>query len=286
MTLSQERQERKTAFPRRTLTGLLEESYEKIGNELGNFIPFKGEKSEGVRRLFKDWIKNSSSGSRVEDFLKSVEEWKGADNQHLSENLLVVITFLFERLIPELLDSQMGGKQYSGKILPRKIGRKKDFWNRLNSAYQDLQIQSLLRLVKKQSDTSPQRFLNEFFEDCELLLEDRISSDPVSFPGFRFAIEDALKKSSTPCGLITGTGKFKGEKGTYLSGFAISNSGFQAGAFDMASAEKFCALLVKCAKKRIPVICFISSGGMQTKEGAGALFSMAAVNDRADPIYR
>ena len=30
---------------------------------------------------------------------------------------------------------------------------------------------------------------------------------------------------------------------------------------------------------QIPVIAFISSGGMQTKEGAGALFPMAVVND-------
>jgi len=34
------------------------------------------------------------------------------------------------------------------------------------------------------------------------------------------------------------------------------------------------------------VVCFISSGGMQTKEGAGALFSMAAVNDRITRFVR
>ena len=54
----------------------------------------------------------------------------------------------------------------------------------------------------------------------------------------------------------------------------------------MASAEKFCRLLVECAEQHLPVICFISSGGMQTKEGAGALFSMAAVNDRITRFVR
>ena len=69
-------------------------------------------------------------------------------------------------------------------------------------------------------------------------------------------------------------------------GTVISNADFQAGAFDMASAEKFCKLLVHCAEQRLPVICFISSGGMQTKEGAGALFSMAAINDRLTRFIR
>ena len=54
----------------------------------------------------------------------------------------------------------------------------------------------------------------------------------------------------------------------------------------MASAEKFCKLLVECAEQHIPVVCFISSGGMQTKEGAGALFSMAPVNDRITRFVR
>ena len=37
-------------------------------------------------------------------------------------------------------------------------------------------------------------------------------------------------------------------------GAVISNVEFQAGAFDMASAEKFCRLLVECAERQLPVI--------------------------------
>jgi acetyl-CoA carboxylase beta subunit len=43
---------------------------------------------------------------------------------------------------------------------------------------------------------------------------------------------------------------------------------------------------VECARKRLPVVCFLSSGGMQTKEGAGSLFSMPIVNDRITRFVR
>ncbi|MGB1092141.1 MAG: biotin carboxylase N-terminal domain-containing protein, partial [Oceanobacter sp.] len=69
-------------------------------------------------------------------------------------------------------------------------------------------------------------------------------------------------------------------------GTLVSNLDFQAGAFDMASAEKFCKLMVECARLQLPIVCFVSSGGMQTKEGAAALFSMAVTNDRITRFVR
>ena len=69
-------------------------------------------------------------------------------------------------------------------------------------------------------------------------------------------------------------------------GVVLSNLEFQAGAFDMAACEKFCKLLVECARRELPIIAFISSGGMQTKEGAGALFPMAILNDRITRFVR
>jgi acetyl/propionyl-CoA carboxylase alpha subunit len=48
----------------------------------------------------------------------------------------------------------------------------------------------------------------------------------------------------------------------------------------MASCEKVCRLLDDCARLKLPVIFFISSAGMQTKEGGGSLFSMAIINER------
>jgi acetyl/propionyl-CoA carboxylase alpha subunit len=37
---------------------------------------------------------------------------------------------------------------------------------------------------------------------------------------------------------------------------------------------------------QLPIVCFVSSGGMQTKEGAAALFSMAVTNDRITRFVR
>merc|ERR1712000_396265 len=89
-----------------------------------------------------------------------------------------------------------------------------------------------------------------------------------------------------PCGVITGIGTIKIGEREQRVGALVSNLDFQAGAFDMASAEKFCKLMAKCAQLNLPIVCFVSSGGMQTKEGAAALFSMAVVNDRITRFVR
>jgi acetyl/propionyl-CoA carboxylase alpha subunit len=105
-----------------------------------------------------------------------------------------------------------------------------------------------------------------------------------------------LDNGVTPCGVVTGMGTFtnevnveadvdkktdpKKQKTSYRVGLVVSNVEFQAGAFDMASCEKVCRLLDDCARLKLPVIFFISSAGMQTKEGGGSLFSMAIINER------
>ena len=85
------------------------------------------------------------------------------------------------------------------------------------------------------------------------------------------SIEEAIAKGIPPCGAITGIARLKSGATTRHVGVVLSNLEFQAGAFDMAACEKFCKLLVECARRELPIIAFISSGGMQTKEGAGAL---------------
>ena len=123
---------------------------------------------------------------------------------------------------------------------------------------------------KAKRATGYQVFIDRFFDDFEELDNDLISSDPCAFPGFRISIEKALKAHLPPCGIVTGVGSFNDGAGDPVrTGVVISNVDFQAGAFDMASAEKFCKLLVECAERQLPVVCFISSGGMQTKEGGG-----------------
>ena len=239
-----------------------------------------------LKNRFETWFLrlNSIRGSRR--FFVAVEEWKKSIFTHLSDTLFVVVRTYFASLLVGHLRNERENYRYNGKIAPFSIGRKKDFWNRLNIAYRDLRLMDVLNGFKRQRRTGAQSFIDLFFKDFEELFEDRLSSDPCDFPGFRSSIETALDREQCPCGVIAGRGKFVTDTNEWEVGTLISNAGFQAGAFDMASAEKFCRLLVRCAEDRVPVICFISSGGMQTKEGAGALFSMAAVNDRITQFVR
>ncbi len=233
-----------------------------------------------------DWYLRVQRMPKNTEFFRSVEEWKKVAFPYLSDALLVVVTHLFESLLLSYIQSERDGKNYQGRIAPKNIGRKKDFWNRLNMAYRDLRINNVLRDTKNEKQTGYQRFIDTFVKNFEEYYADLLSSDPRSFPGFRLSIEQALAKNLAPCGVITGIGDFDVGDRTIRAGVLVSNVDFQAGSFDMASAEKFCKLMVECAEQHLPVICFVSSGGMQTKEGAGALFSMAAVNDRVTRFVR
>ena len=240
---------------------------------------------ETLREQIIDWYLRVHNMPKGGDFFRQVEEWKKLSFPHLADALFVVVTHLFESLLNSYIAAEREGKSYQGRIAPKNIGRRKDFWNRLNMAYNDLLMQNVLRAAKNQNRFGYSDIIDRYFDDWESRFDDLLSSDPCSFPGFRLSIEQALNKGLPPCGIVAGYGTFKGDTPTRV-GVLVSNVGFQAGAFDMASAEKFCRLLVECAEQHLPVVCFISSGGMQTKEGAGALFSMAAVNDRITRFVR
>ena len=248
-----------------------------------------GEVEDGVGKVqtqFFDWYQRMSALPRSSRFFRAVEEWKKNAVSHVSDTLFVVVTFLFEKLLASYLQAEWDGRRYDGRIAPRNIGRRKDFWNRLIQAYRDLLIRDVLQGYKRANATGFDTFIERFFDDFEERDRDLISSDPHRFPGLRLSIEGALQNGTPPCGVVTGIGRFKDGRGGLRAGAVISNTSFKAGAFDMASAEKFCKLLVACAEQQLPVICFISSGGMQTMEGAGALFSMAAINDRLTRFVR
>ena len=276
------------ALDKDTVANLLGDSLDTAMRSLGT--PASGESGEKTKLQlqFVDWYLRASNLPKASAFFRAVEEWKKVSFPELSDTLFTVVTFYFENLLGSyLLSERPDGKKYDPRISPRNIGRKKDFWNRLDIAYRDLLIQNLLNGYKRSHPIRYQDIIEEYFADFEERDNDLISSDPRSFPGFRLSIEAAIDKGLPPCGIVTGVGRFKTEdRGTITAGVVVSNVQFQAGAFDMASAEKFCSLLVECAQQHLPVICFVSSGGMQTKEGAGALFSMAAVNDRITRFVR
>ena len=260
-----------------------------IGSTLAEAAKSVGNGKDGIARLraqFFDWHQRIAKAPRAARFFRDVEEWKKNASPHVSDTLFVVVTFLFERLLTSHLQAEWDQRRYDGRIAPRRIGRRKDFWNRLMQAYRDLLMRDVLGKQKRAKALTPDIFVKEFFDDFEEHGGDLVSADPHRFPGLRVSIESALQKGATPCGVVTGIGRFKNGADGVLVGTVISNIAFKAGAFDMASAEKFCKLLVRCAERRLPVVCFISSSGMQTMEGAGALFSMAAVNDRITRFVR
>lgn len=234
---------------------------------------------------YSEWIDYFIRFNGRGAFLKDVEEWKRVAFTRLSDALLVLITFIFEDLLPRFLDAQTSGKSYQGKINPTRIGKRKDFWNQLEIAYNDVLVQRVLDDYKKRKLITVESLKERFFTDFDEQDANLMSADPVSFPGFRLSIERALKAGQTPCGVVTAIAKLNfGPKSKV--GVLISNVGFQAGAFDMASSEKMCRLLAECVRLRLPVVCFVSSGGMQTKEGPSSLFGMAIANDRITRFVR
>ena len=242
---------------------------------------------EELKASFNAWIEYFTDLSERGEILAKVEEWKSIGAPQMNASLFVIITYFFEKILPSYYASHEDTSKYVGAINPVRIGRRKDFWNRLTMGYQDLLIQAVLRSEKNKKNNSHTAFLDKFFTNFKESRTDLMTANLLEFPGFRLSVEDALDRDIKPCGLVSGVGEFKLASGEVQRvGVAVSNLSFQAGAFDMASAEKFCALLVKCAKQHIPVVAFISSGGMQTKEGAAALFSMAVVNDRITRFIR
>lgn len=234
---------------------------------------------------FSDWIAYFVRFSGRGQFLEEVEEWKRVAFTRLSDALLVLITFIFETLVPAFLSAQGGKGKYDGSIRPKRIGKRKDFWNQLDIAYNDVLVQRVIDKYKRQKLTSPAAIRDRFLVNFEELDANLMTADPVGFPGFRFSVERALAKKQTPCGVITGIAELAFGSGTRV-GVLISNIDFQAGAFDMASSEKLSRLLTECVEQRLPVVCFVSSGGMQTKEGPTALFAMAVANDRITRFVR
>ncbi len=243
-----------------------------------------GPAAEEAASSFDQWIRRLVAHRRRGELMQSVAHWKKAAFPTVSEPLFGLITFFFDHLLPSYYDAEHGSR-FDGRIRPRNIGIK-DFWNRLDRAYKDLLIQEVLVEIKRRETITPARILEEFFAESEELDPTMMTADPVTFPGFRISIEQALEKGVMPCGTVTALASFARNEHRQRVGVMVSNLAFQAGSFDMASGVKLCRLLLRCADERLPVICFVSSGGMQTKEGAGSLFSMAIVNDRITRFVR
>jgi acetyl/propionyl-CoA carboxylase alpha subunit len=274
------------AISRASVRGLYERSLAAAAAHLaGHGLAAADDPShEQLSRRFAAWLARFGRVAHGPKGLKRIEAWKKLVHPRVSEPLFAIITFYLERLLPAHLEDPSRGRSFDGRIQPRNIGVR-DFWHRLTRAYQDLLITGELQRRKREEPLTPAAILDRFFTRFRESDAGVMSADPRAFPGFRAAIEEALGRGIPACGAITGTAICKGEVRAAV-GVILSNVAFQAGAFDMAATEKVCRLLVTCARRRLPVIAFISSGGMQTKEGAGALFPMAVLNDRFTRFVR
>ena len=123
---------------------------------------------------------------------------------------------------------------------------------------------------KRSGRTTFETLLDKYVSNFQELNGDLMSSNPVAFPTFRPSIESALKNGVRPHGLVTGIGDFDTGTGCYKVGLVMPNVAFQAGSIDSSDCVRFCKLLVECAIQRLPVVCFISSGGMQTQRRRGS----------------
>ena len=94
-----------------------------------------------------------------------------------------------------------------------------------------------MREFKNKKNSGYQEFIDTFVDEFEETDADLLSSDPCEFPGFRLSVDQALNRGVPPCGVVTGIGRFKSSGGGVRAGLVISNVAFQAGSFDMASAE-------------------------------------------------
>lgn len=259
--------------------------FAKLSKELMNRLLDEAGITGEQRTDFLKWLVQARDSGGLSGYMQSAEHWKRSQHSRMSEVLFVVVSYFFDRLYPDYQLSLSDKKPFSGQFTPVSIGRRKDFWNRLVQAEKDLRIQAVLNDVKPTARYQPEDIVEKFFSEFRELDAELTTANPRSFPGFGEAAQKQALLSGKASGVITGTAKFthsSPEIGDTISaeiGVLVSNHGFQAGAFDMSSAERFCRLLSHCAQYRLPVVCFVCSGGMQTKEGASALFSMAVVND-------
>ncbi len=218
---------------------------------------------------FQKWIfKNIKCHAKaVSSILKAMKR----HYPRVPVELFNVIEAILTINIPSLYQS------YKAKITPQNTTE--DYWIKLDRAYKDAIISNILERVKKEKKYISVDDILGFFYNFSELDRDIVSINPTDFPEFSNSIKKALK-SRYHNALVTGTAWFRNEDGESLQvGLIISNNEFQAGSTDMASGEKFARAFSAFGQKNIPVIMFISSGGMQTKEGTGSLFTMSIAND-------
>jgi len=236
--------------------------------------------------LFMQWIAELNLQGRLQELVSATNQWMQKANPRMEDVLLINMGFVVTNLLPRLHAHLSLGEDFDGSFSPNIIGRTKNFWYRLTCTSRNVRLQAALEQHKPALKIPVSWFQDQLFTSFTPLYEKLESKNLKNFPGFAQSILKTHEQGLKASGLVTAEASLVCSGQDRRLGVFISNSAFQAGAFDMSSAEKFCRLLHDCAEKKRPVIGFISSGGMQTKEGAAALFSMAIVNEAINEFNR
>ena len=222
------------------------------------------------KEVFLRWVLRNRHvhGRAVDMIIKALKRLY----PRIPAELLIIMDAILTVNIPSLSHGK-----YKAKVTPKNTTE--DYWLKLDRAYKDTMIANMLARCKAEKKYILVDDILAFFTDFNELDADIVSCNPSRFPEFSNSIRRAISKPYANS-IVTGTARFAHGKapGTAV-GLIISNSTFQAGSIDMASGEKIARAFSLFGKKGLPVIMFISSGGMQTKEGTGSLFCMSIAND-------
>ena len=162
VSIAREAQDSRT-LTEATITQLLSKAVDQVAA-----LPlFEGNGAAAIQAEFAGWTERLGQYSEASQFLKSVEEWMRGIHKDKSDTLFVVISHIFERILPAYHESKRSGKPFSGRLEPVRIGRRKDFWNRLTIAYRDLLFHELLTQEKRAKKTTFEHLVTRFVDGFE-----------------------------------------------------------------------------------------------------------------------
>jgi acyl-CoA carboxylase subunit beta len=106
----------------------------------------------------------------------------------------------------------------------------------------------------------------------ELLFEDIVSADPLSFPGYAEQLREARAATGSSESALVAAGTILNREVIVIS----FEFGFLGGSMGVGTGERICRAFERAAEDRVPVIALIASGGARMQEGMAALAQMPA----------
>ena len=99
------------------------------------------------------------------------------------------------------------------------------------------------------------------------------SRDPLSYPGYRAALESARERAGTDESVIYGEARIEGAEVTA----AAFNFAFMGGSMGEVAGERLARAMEHAAERRAPFVLYTETGGARMQEGMRALAQMARV---------